>query len=116
MQLGTYQKPPATHSDRTARKHRRALFSVPVTLRHLIAGGVRKAHGITLDISEGGLAILVQGDLHVGDTVELDLSLAGSTLSLVAIVRYSSSIRTGFEFVGLSPEERVQIASAAPSN
>jgi c-di-GMP-binding flagellar brake protein YcgR len=116
MQLDTHVKATAATAVRLARKHRRTLHSVPVTLRHLIAGGVRKARGITLDISEGGLAVLMQGELSVGDTVEIDLSLAGCTLSLVAIVRHSSSMRTGFEFVDLTPEQQVQIANATASN
>jgi PilZ domain len=116
MHLGNYSKPGVAHADRSPRKHPRALFTVPVTLRHLIAGGVRKARGITLDISEGGLAILVHGDLRVGETVEIDLSLAGKPLNLVAIVRHSSNVRTGFEFVGLTPEERLQITNATASN
>jgi hypothetical protein len=116
MQLGHYSKLGMAQSDRSPRKYPRALFTVPITLRHLIAGGVRKARGVTLDLSEGGLAVLVHGDLRVGDTVEIDLSLAGKTLNLVAIVRHSSNVRTGFEFVGLTPEERLQIANATASN
>jgi hypothetical protein len=29
----------------------------------------------------------------------------------VAIVRYTSTVRSGFEFVGMTPEEREQIAA-----
>lgn len=98
-----------THASRTGRRHPRALFSVPITLHRLRAGGVRTSRGITLDISEGGIGALVQGDLIVGETVEIDLPLPGSALSLVAIVRHTANARSGFEFLGLKPEERVQI-------
>ena len=81
----------------SSRRHTRMLFSVPITLRHLCRGGVRASHGISLDLGEGGLGAIVQGDVHVGDTV--------------AIVRHTSSVRSGFEFVGLTPEERLQITS-----
>lgn len=75
-------------------------------------GGVKKARGITLDLSESGLGALVQGDLRVGETVEIDLPLPERTLNAVAIVRHTSSVRSGFEFVGLTKEERANITSA----
>ena len=102
---------PTTPDHGIERRHRRALFSVPVTFHHLAAGGVRTSHGISLDISEGGLGALVQGRLEVGETVALDLPLAERLLSAIAIVRHSSDLSSGFEFVGLTPEERMQILS-----
>lgn len=92
------------------RRHHRALLSVPFQLRHLTAGGIRTSRGITLDISEGGLGALVQGDLRLGEAVEIDLQLPGQTLSTAAIVRHTSSVRSGFEFLGMTTEERLQIA------
>lgn len=102
---------PATPGQGTERRHRRALFSVPVTFHHLAAGGVRTSHGISLDISEGGLGALVQGSLQVGETVAIDLPLAERVLNAIAIVRHTSEVSSGFEFVGLNPEERMQILS-----
>ena len=91
------------------RRHPRALFSVPITLRYLMAGGIRTSRGISLDISEEGLGAIVQGDLCLGETVEIDLRMPENPLSTVAIVRHTSSVRSGFEFLGLTPEERRQI-------
>jgi hypothetical protein len=54
---------------------------------------------------------LVQGDLRLGETVEIDLHLPENTLSAVAIVRHTSTVRSGFEFLGMTPEERLQIAN-----
>jgi len=106
------------HSARTANsEHRpqqrypRALFSVPVTLRHLDTGGIRSSGGISLDISEGGLGAMVRGGLRAGELVEIDVCIAGQDLTAVAIVRYTTDVRSGFEFVGLTPEERQQIAN-----
>lgn len=95
----------------SSRRHTRMLFSVPITLRHLCRGGVRASHGISLDLGEGGLGAIVQGEVRVGDTVAIDLPLSEQLLSTVAIVRHTSSVRCGFEFVGLTPEERLQITS-----
>ena len=94
----------------TARRHSRLLYSTPLTLHHLATGGVRSSHGISLDISESGIGALVESSLQVGDTVELDVKLPDSDLNLVAIVRHSSSLRSGFEFLGLTLEERQRLA------
>jgi PilZ domain len=102
-------QPAVSFSAKCPRRHPRALFSVPVTLYHLMPGGVQTSRGISLDISEAGLGALVQGDLRVGETVEIDLPLSERMLNAVAIVRHTSSMRSGFEFLGLTPEERVQI-------
>lgn len=73
-------------------------------------GGVRTSRGISLDISEGGMGALVQSDLMVGEAVEIDLQLPQCSLCAVAIVRHAVNARSGFEFLGLTPEERRQIA------
>lgn len=93
------------------RRHARSLFSVPIILRHLCRGGVRATRGVSLDLGEGGVGAIVQGDVHVGDTVAIDLQLSEHVLTTVAIVRHTSLVRSGFEFVGLTPEERVQITN-----
>ncbi len=93
------------------RRHPRALFSIPITLHHLTSGGIRKTRGISLDLAEGGLGALVQGELQPGETVEIELGLSQRPLNTIAIVRHSSSIRSGFEFLGLTSEERLQIAN-----
>ena len=69
------------------------------------------SRGISLDISEGGIGALVQSDLIVGETVEIDLPLTRGVLSLVAIVRHTSNTRSGFEFLGLKQDERLQITN-----
>ena len=94
-----------------ARRHARTLFSVPIILRHLSRGGVRATRGVSLDLGTGGLGAIVQGDVRVGDTVAIDLELSEQVLSTVAIVRHTSRVRSGFEFVGLTPEERAQITN-----
>jgi hypothetical protein len=94
------------------RRHPRTLFSVPLTLRHLCRGGVRASRGISLDLGEGGLGAIVQGTVHVGDMVAIELPLSEQSLTTVAVVRHTSSVRSGFEFVGLTPEERRLITNA----
>jgi hypothetical protein len=92
------------------------LFSVPILLHHLVPKGTTTSRGISLDISEAGLGALVQQALQVGQIVGIDLLLEKGDLTTAAIVRYSSRVRSGFEFIGLTPEERDQIRSAAGAN
>lgn len=109
MLLDLHPARTAVSEHRPVRQYPRTLFSVPVTLRRLITGGIRSSRGISLDISEGGLGAIVPGDLRVGEVVELDVRIPERPLSTVAIVRHTSSVQSGFEFLGLSAEERVQI-------
>jgi len=57
------------------------------------------------------LGAIVHGGLRVGEMVEIDVRTPGFSLSAVAIVRYTTHVRSGFEFVGMTPEEREQIAN-----
>jgi c-di-GMP-binding flagellar brake protein YcgR len=99
----------------SVQRHPRTPFSVPLTIRHLKPGGIRTTHGISLDISEGGLGALVEGELPLGGTVAIDLLLQQHPLHAVAIIRHTSSTRSGFEFLGLTMEERQQIADEVGS-
>jgi len=101
---------PSPAIGRSLRRYPRSIFTAPLTLRHLGAGGVCKLRGITLDVSEGGMGALVQGNLQLGEAFEVDLHVDGRVLNAVAIVRHTSSVRSGFEFLGMTSEERSQIA------
>jgi hypothetical protein len=94
------------------RRHPRMPFSVPVTFHHLKAGMTWTSSGISLDLSEGGFGALVNGKLRPGETLEIDFPLPETVLNLIAIVRHCSSFGCGLEFLGLTPEERSQIAQA----
>jgi hypothetical protein len=59
------------------------------------------------------LGAIIQGDLHVGETVAIDLPVHELPFSTVAVVRHTSTVRSGFEFVGLIAEERKSIINAA---
>jgi hypothetical protein len=91
------------------RRHPRILFSIPITVRHLCQGGVQSTRGMSLDLGEGGLGAIVQGEVRVGETVAIDFRLSDQPLTTVAIARHSSQVRSGFEFIGLKPEERLRI-------
>ena len=113
MLLETQARSKANYPNGGVQRHPRALFSVPIAVRHLMAGGVQTTRGVSLDISESGLGALVQGMLHVGDTVTINMNLPEHTFNAVAIVRHSSAVRSGFEFLGLSADERARLAKSA---
>jgi len=100
---------PSPATDRSIRRYPRSIFTAALTLRHLGVSGVCKLRGITLDVSEGGMGALVQGNLQMGEAVEVDLHFEGKVLNAVAIVRHTSNVRSGFEFLGMTCEERAQI-------
>ena len=95
------------------RRHHRTLFSVPITIEPVSGSGTRSTHGISLDISEGGLGALVPANLRVGDTVAVHLPLPNHDLTTVAVVRHSSKQRSGLEFVGITPDQWSQLAMAS---
>jgi c-di-GMP-binding flagellar brake protein YcgR len=95
------------------RQYPRYVFTVPVTVRHWPPQGFKTARGMTVDISEGGMAAIMPDSLRVGEIVEIDLPLAVGLLNTLATVKYNSENRSGFEFVGLSARDRQQITLAA---
>ena len=103
------------HTTVSTRKHQRSLFSVPFELRQLAGPAPYPLHAISLDISEGGLGALVQGNLKVGEAVQVDLPIAARTIRLVAVVRHTSPLRPGFEFLGMSEGDRLDISRVTGS-
>ena len=96
--------------DSNARRYRRALYSIPISLQMPIPGGLRMTRGVSLDICEGGIGALVPSELRVGDVVEIELRLPTQELNVMAIVRHSCGSHSGFEFLGLSAAEHQQLA------
>jgi c-di-GMP-binding flagellar brake protein YcgR len=75
--------------------------------------GFGAVRGISLDISQGGLGAIVEGNLRIGEAVQIDFALEKRKLTTVGIVRDASSERCGFQFLGLNEEERRQIITLA---
>ena len=113
MRLETEMPHPSPYKNGGVRRHPRYLFSVPVTLGQLLGDGIRTTHGLTLEISEGGMSAVVEGDLRIGEIANVDLPLTAGALSAFAIVRHRTAGRFGFEFLGLRPEERQQISNTS---
>ena len=90
------------------RRHRRYLFSVPVQV-HLMIAKNRSSRGMSLEISEGGMSAVLEGELRVGEIAGVEMRLPAGALSALAIVRHKTAGHFGFEFLGLTATEREQL-------
>lgn len=65
------------------------------------------AIGTLFDISEGGIGVLIDGEMNEGDVVSITLALGTSkkVIHSKAVVRHVSGTRRGFEFVELTPAQ-----------
>jgi protein TonB len=89
--------------------------AIPVDITVLRAGAPASIPGRSLDIGEGGVAAVLAAELQPGEwvAVELQLPNAGRALQTKAVVRHHDQLRCGFEFLGLSVDQRLMIRSWA---
>ena len=85
--------------------------NVPLDLIALRSGLPENLPGRCTDISEAGVGAVVAGELAAGQQVAVELRLPNVAVPVRAraLVRYQSRLRCGFEFVGLSVEQREMI-------
>jgi TonB family protein len=86
-------------------------INVPLDLITLRCGVPENLPGRCTDLSEAGVGAVVAGELAVGQPVAVELRLpnVGVPVRARAVVRYQSRLRCGFEFVGVSVEQREMI-------
>ena len=86
-------------------------INVPLDMIALRSGVPENLPGRCTDISEAGVGAVVPGQLSAGLQVAIELRLpnVGVPVRARALVRYQSRLRCGFEFVGLSVEQREMI-------
>ena len=85
--------------------------AVPVDVTVLRSGSASSIPGRSLDIGEGGVAAVLAAELQTGEwvAVEFQLPNVGHSLQTKAVVRHHNQLRCGFEFLGLSRDQRVMI-------
>ena len=85
--------------------------AVPVDITVLRAGAPANIPGRSLDIGEGGVAAVLAAELQPGEwvAVEFQLPNAAQALQTKAVVRHHNQLRCGFEFLGLSVDQRSMI-------
>jgi protein TonB len=71
--------------------------------------------GRAVNVCESGIAAVLAQELVPGESVaiEVQLSLGAAPLQARAVVRYQDKLRSGLEFVALTPEQRVAIRNWA---
>jgi TonB family protein len=85
--------------------------AVPVEVTVLRSGLPSNVPGRSVDIGEGGVAAVLAAELQTGEWVAVELQLPNVPYSLQtkAVVRHHSQLRCGFEFLGLSRDQRYMI-------
>jgi hypothetical protein len=104
MHLETRISAASAGQNSPARRYPRHFLSAPVTTWGLLNSGPQVTHGLTLEISLGGLSAVLCGPPKRGEKVSVRLNLLNVAFEALAVVRHSSSARTGFEFLEPSPE------------
>jgi TonB family protein len=63
--------------------------------------------GRSVNVCEGGIAVMMAGELVPGETVEVEVRLPAvrDPVRARALVRYQDKLRCGLEFVGFTPEQ-----------
>ena len=86
-------------------------INVPLDLIALRSGVPENLPGRCTDLSEAGVGAVVAGELSAGQQVAIELRLpcVGEPVRARAVVRYQHRLLCGFEFVGLSMDQREMI-------
>jgi PilZ domain len=109
MQLESCESAILKEQQSAERRHPRFFLSAPMIARRPLSSGSHVTRGITVDISLGGMSAVLCGPPSVGERVSVRMKLMNSTFEAPAIVRHSSSARTGFEFLSLPPDSQRRI-------
>jgi TonB family protein len=85
--------------------------AIPIDITVLRSGAPASIPGRSLDLGEGGVAAVLAAELQLGEwvAVEFQLPNAGQALQTKAVVRHHNQLRCGFEFLGLSGDQRSMI-------
>jgi protein TonB len=85
--------------------------AIPVDITVLRSGAPASIPGRSLDLGEGGVAAVLAAELQLGEWVAVEFLLpnAGQSFQTKAVVRHHNHLRCGFEFLGLSGDQRSMI-------
>jgi TonB family protein len=91
----------------TRRKTPRFAVAVPVDIVVLRSGIPASIPGRSLDVSEGGMAAVLAGEVQPGESVgvEFKLPFVSEPVQAKATVRHYGPMRCGLEFLAMPPEQ-----------
>ena len=107
----TQNQPSPDDSYRARRRSPRYRTDLKLTVTVLGQQGHFQVNGLCNQISEGGLGAIIGGELTIGELVALHLSIPPEQppIPLRAVVRWRNRLQHGFEFFGISSEQRAKI-------
>jgi TonB family protein len=93
------------------RRGMRYRVQAPLDVTVLRSGIPDTLPGRSVNLGEGGVAVVLAGELLPGEAVgvEIRLPMAADPVRTRALVRHHDKLRSGMEFVGLSAEQRAAI-------
>jgi len=93
------------------RRFPRCRTDLKLTVLVLGPDGHFEVNGLCNQIGEGGLGAIISSELSIGEMVNLQLSipLELEPISLRAVVMWRNRLQHGFEFFGISPQQRAMI-------
>jgi TonB family protein len=102
---------PASGFSGVRRRIPRYSVAIPVDITVLRSGAPASIPGRSLDLGEGGVAAVLAAELQLGEWVAVEFQLPNATQALQtkAVVRHHNQLRCGFEFLGLSGDQRSMI-------
>ena len=109
---------PASGFSGVRRRIPRYSVAIPVDITVLRSGAPASIPGRSLDLGEGGVAAVLAAELQLGEWVAVEFQLPNATQALQtkAVVRHHNQLRCGFEFLGLSGDQRSMIRRWAGSS
>ena len=102
------QTAPFPNVDRAQRHFYRYPVAVPVDVVVLRSGIPQAIPGRTLDAGEGGIGLVLAGELQPTETVRVAFKLPTGTepVQAKAVVRHYGPIRCGLQFLAMAPEQQ----------
>jgi hypothetical protein len=93
------------------RRGPRCALAVPVRVTVMRSGTAYSIPGRSVDLCEGGIAVVLAGEVRVTDLVGVEFLLPdlGLGLQTRAVVRHYSALRCGFEFKDLTRHQQAVI-------
>lgn len=97
-------------ADKTKRRWERFKVEIRVKVTATRSGKEIVTSGTAHDISEGGMALFLAGDLIVGEAVSIDFSMPYSQRRVMrGVIRNRDRYEYGIQFVDPTPEDREDI-------
>jgi len=94
------------------RRNPRFLHACPISVSLTQRGAPVVLYGMCGDISEGGLCVYLMESLAAEQVAELDLKLPNGPLKVKAQLRHCVDHNCGFQFLGLTEQQRAQLKEA----